>query len=543
MLFGIVLFGVLLSLNNVALSVMIKILIDFAQKGRTNDLPHYIVLFAFLLLFQACVNSVQSIQQSRLSVSLSNHFREKIYDNLSKSDWQSFCKFHSDDIMTRLTSDIDLVASTITNTIPNIISLTVNIIAAMAVLLTYEPMLAVFAFLLGPAGVLFSKVWGKRIKKYHKRFQESEGFSREFLHENLQNMLIVKSFNLESYSKNHLKELHEKKLFYATRRATTSAWANMALYASYAAGYCLALCWGAYRIAESHGTFSFGTFSAFLQLVNQIQGPFSGLASSVSVLIQYHASSERLMDIDFIQMDSYQAISSNPVSFGIQLQNVDFAFDGHVVFQNACCKIMPNSITAIIGYSGEGKTTMLRLILALLHPQNGHVLVTDDINNSKIDVCPSTRKLISYVPQGNTLFSGTIRENLLFGCRDATDEKMIETLEAVCAWSFIKLLPDQLDSKIGEHGLSLSEGQAQRISIARALLRKSPLLILDEATSALDIETELNVLQAIKQANRTCILVTHRESPLSICDKILRVRNGTFEEVAFHLVFDKVQRM
>lgn len=526
----VVVFGIVLSLNNVVLSIVIKIMIDCAQQGHLNGLPVPMLMFAGLLLIQAGVSSLQSIRQAALCVSISGRIRESIYGTLAKSQWQSFSAFHSDDILTRLTSDGDLVASALVNTIPSMISLTVNIVAAMAVLFTYEPMLALLAFLLGPAGVLLSRVWGKKIKKYHKSFQESESYSRERLHEYLENMLIIKSFNLELPSQERLKEIHMRRLHFAGRRAQTGACANIALYISYALGYCLALCWGSYRMAASHGTYSFGTFSAFLQLVNQIQGPFSGLAGALSVLIQSLASTERLMELDGLEPDTYGIMPAQPAAFGISFEDVSFCYGAHAVFQSANCEILPGAITAVVGPSGEGKTTMLRLILAILQPQNGEIRIIGDAGKSLYSVNAGIRQWISYVPQGNTLFSGTIRENMLFTCPDATEKEIIKALRSACAWNFVQRLPRRMDSKIGEHGLSLSEGQAQRIAIARALLRRAPMLILDEATSALDIETECAVLRFIRREHRTCILVTHREAPLRICDKILSVNGGAIKE-------------
>lgn len=527
----IVLSGIVLSLNNVLFSVVIKIMLDCAQQGRMDGLKIPMLAFAGLLLIQAGIGSFQSVKQATLCVSISSRIRENIYKSLAGSEWQSYSSFHSDDILTRLTSDGDLVASALVNTVPGMISLIVNVAAAMAVLFAYEPMLALCSFVLGPVGVLLSRIWGARIKKYHKSFQESESSSRERLHEYLQNILIVKAFNLEFPSRERLKQANAKRLEFAGAKAKTSACANIVLYISYALGYCLALCWGSWRMAVSHGTYSFGTFSAFLQLVNQIQGPFSGLAGTLSVLIASLASAERLRELDGIRREAYEPLPVEPAVFGFRFKNVSFSYGTHAVLSGADCEIEPGAVTAVVGPSGEGKTTLLRLILSILKPESGSIFVTGSGGKPLYSAGAGIRRQIAYVPQGNTLFSGTIRENLLLARPAATKIEIISALRSACAWNFVERLPQKIDSKIGEHGLSLSEGQAQRIAIARALLRKSPILVLDEATSALDAETECAVLRAIRRRRQTCILVTHREEPLRICDKILRIGGGAIEEL------------
>jgi ABC-type multidrug transport system, ATPase and permease components len=525
----ITLFSAILSLNNVAVAVITKKLVDQAQKGNLSGLIPYALIFAALFAFQALLNAFNSVQQAKLTISMSNSMREKAYQQLAHSDWQQYCAFHSDDVLTRLTSDIDIVVSTVVNTIPDFFALIINVLAAVLVLFSFSPLLAAFALSLGPVGVFLSRAWRRKLKDYHKGFQQAESSSRESLHEFLRNMLVVKTYSLEQTAQKKLCAINQERTLFAGKRAFVGACGNVALYLCYGAGYCFAFFWGAYQIAVSHGAFSFGTVSAILQLVGQVQGPFSALAREVSQLVQYKASVERLKEIDLKDRDTCSDTRRPPDCVGIRFRGVSFAYGGKTVLKGADCTIEPNEIIAVVGGSGEGKTTMLKLILALLQPQKGEVVLTGERNRPYGTVNAASRKLMAYVPQGNTLFTGTIRENLLYGDPDADDNVMIDLLKKVCAWPFVRELPDGLDSKIGERGLALSEGQAQRLCIARALIRKPRLLILDEATSALDIETEDRVLHAVRQMHCTCILVTHRLSPLKICSKIYRISEGSFE--------------
>ncbi|HEX9063428.1 MAG TPA: ABC transporter ATP-binding protein, partial [Clostridia bacterium] len=437
----------------------------------------------------------------------------------------------SGDILTRLTSDVSSVAGGVINTMPSIIALFVQLITAFFTLFYFEPYLALLAFVLGPVTILFSRFWGRKIKKLQVKVQESESAYRSYIQEALQNLLVIKSFRLEEMSESDINALHQKRMQWIISRNKTSILASTVLGAGYWAGYFMAFAWGAMRLAQKATTF--GTLAAFLQLVQQVQGPFLGLSRTVPQVIASIASAGRLMELEEIPLEKANGFGELPESVGIELQDVDFGYsDESEILRKVSVNVRPGEIVAVMGPSGEGKTTIIRLILALASPQGGRVLFKGT-NGCEYSACAETRDLIAYVPQGNTLFSGTIEENIRCGNKNAALEEIKNAAVAASAWDFISELDEGLNTVIGERGIGLSEGQAQRIAIARAILRNAPILILDEATSALDVESEMHVLEAIKNtaSQRTCIVVTHRPSALKICNRVLRLEKGNLLDV------------
>ncbi|MEN6325886.1 MAG: ABC transporter ATP-binding protein [Syntrophomonas sp.] len=518
------------SLSGVAIAIVSKNMVDNAISGNIKMASIYAALFAGTIIVNLGLNVVNSLLSVRILESLSNSIRQRIYKQLTAVEWLPLSAYHSGDLLTRLTSDVGNVGNIMVNSIPAIVSLGLQLTAAFLTLLFYEPNLAILAFLLGPAAVSCSRIWGRKLKQLHIKVQESESRYRSYIQEALQNLLIIKCFQLETVSPNILQDLHEQRMSWVLKRNRTTLGANTTLGFSFSAGYFLAFVWGAYKLSQK--AISFGTLTAFLQLVAQVQGPFIGLSRTFPQLIAAMASVERLMELEALQKEKKLTRVPARQDVGMCFHATSFSYhDKQHLLDKISVEIHPGEIVALIGSSGEGKTTMVRLLLAMLNPDEGQVFFTDKSGHA-YQVSAATRDWISFVPQGNTLFSGTIADNLRSGKPDATEEEMIQATRAACAWNFIKKLPRGLDTVIGEGGLGISEGQAQRVAIARAFLRGAPILIMDEATSALDTETENRVLNAVKNSGYccTCLIITHRPSVLKICSRILKIQNGVLVE-------------
>lgn len=519
----------LLAIISVSMALISKNLIDGATTKQRNLLITSAILFIAIIIGQIVLEAILTLIRTRNTEAISNRMRQNLFKHLTQTEWQEFSKYHSGDILTRMTSDVSNITSVLVGTIPDIVSLGVSLIAAFITLLYFEPALAVVAFILGPISLVVSRLYAGKLKKLNLKIQQSESSCRSFLHEAIQNMIIIKTFCHEKISDKQIEKLQGEKLRVVMQRSKLTMASNSILSLSYWVGYLVAFGWGVLGLFK--GSTTFGTLTAFIQLIGKIQGPFIGLAYSVPQLISAIASTERIMEFENLENEiiGQQIPDFNRV--GIEFENVNFSYEkDKIILKDISTQIYAGEITAIIGPSGEGKTTFIGLILSLLRPKSGEIYITSE--QEKFEICASSRKLISYVPQGNTLFSGTIVENLRFGCADVSDQEIEEALCLACAWDFVKELQNGLYTVIGERGVGLSEGQAQRITIARALLRKTPIIIFDEATSALDSITEMNVLKAIGNLSpvRTCIIITHRASTLRICHRILRLEDGNVFE-------------
>jgi ATP-binding cassette, subfamily B, bacterial len=521
------------ALSGVAIAILSKNLIDNAANGLMNKAFVFAAMFGGLILASLGLRAISSMISIKTRELLSNDIRQKLFAKIANTQWLSISKYHSGDVLTRLTSDVGTVSSSVVDTLPSILSLGIQLTAAFATLLYFEPGLAILAFILGPFTVLFSRIWGKKLKTIHVKVQESESAYRAFIQEAVENILIVKTFRMENRSVENINKLHKNRIKWVVQRNKTSVAASTILGLGYWAGYFMAFCWGAVKLSK--GTTTFGTLTAFLQLVEQVQGPFIGLSSTLPQIIAAMVSAGRLMELEKLPLEECFGELPPYTSTGLCFRDITYSYpNSKPVLKNISTTIYSGEIVALVGPSGEGKTTFIRMILALLKADHGDTFFIDSYG-TQFNVSAQTRDWISYVPQGNTLFSGTIAENLKAGYPNASLEELEWAIQAACASDFISELPNGIDTAIGEKGIGLSEGQAQRIAIARALLRKTPILILDEATSSLDMNTEMKVLQSIQemQPQRTCIVITHRPSALSICSRVLKLKDGRLmEEIA-----------
>ncbi len=523
--------GIVSSLTAVLIALETKKLFDSAQYGLLDSLMISGLTIIGIVILQTVMESYLKVFSTKISVSLSNKLRRELFAKLSRARWIEFTRYHTGDLLTRMTNDIETVVTSITMAIPSIIGLFFSLCASAIVLIIFDPYLALTAFILGPLSIILTRLFSRKLSEYHLRLQETESESRGFIQERLKNMQVVRAFRLETGSNTLLSSLLDKKLGWILKRSKVTAVSSALLTLSYWLGFLLAILWGSVQLSRGNATF--GTITVYLQLVGKIQEPFVGMAYVVPQIIMMYASAGRLISLYDIDEEASSEDQLNWASAGIRADKLGFRYDkDSVVFDKASFDIKPGQFTAIVGASGEGKTTVTRLLLSLLEPESGCLSFYDPETGELTATGPVTRSLISYVPQGNTLFSGTIAENVLLGNNEATQEEMAEALKKACIWGFIESLPEKAETKIGENGYGLSEGQAQRIAIARALLSAKPVLILDEATSALDSATELDVLESLAsiKPRPTCIIITHRKAALDFCDKILTIEKGCITE-------------
>lgn len=516
----------LTSLGSVVMAIASKNIIDYAEKNVMSKAALYAGIFAFIILFNLTARAFLSVFSTNTFEAYSNTLRQGIFSKLINMEWLQVSRYHSGDLLTRLTSDISAVANGSIYIFSSIIALGVQLVAAFFTLMNYEPKLAILAFFMAPFTIILSRIYARKLSRMHIKIQETESSYRSHMQELLQNILVLKTFNLEEQSAEKVGELQKERLHWVTQRSKAGAAANTIIAFGYWLGYFLAFGWGALKLASKTATF--GTMTAFLQLVNQIQGPFINLSRIVPQIISGLASAGRLIELENMDEEARGTTIDIPELAGIRFKEVSFRYEkDEQVLDAVSFEALPGEIVAITGTSGEGKTTMLRLMLALLKPDDGEVLCFDE-NGSEHIISPSSRNWISYVPQGNTLFSGTIADNLRAGLPEAGEDEMRVALSAACAFDFVEKLPEGMNTVIGEKALGLSEGQAQRIAIARALLRKAPVIVLDEATSALDIELEEKLLQNIRHLKpvRTCIMITHRRTSLDICNKVYKLKES-----------------
>lgn len=522
----ILLINVLGALMGVSTAIASKHMVDSAVAGQLNMAGLAAAIFAGLIIINLLMRVGEALLSVRISESFSNVMRQRFFKRLLETEWLPLSAYHSGDLLTRLTSDVNNITNCLVSVIPSIVALGVQLVASFLTLMYFEPKLAILAFLLGPSTIIFSRVWGRKLKYLQVKVQESESSFRSYIQESVQNFIIIKSFRLEENSKDALQGLHGNRMKWILQRNRVTLAANNVMAVGYWAGYFLAFGWGAVRLSQQ--AISFGTLTAFLQLVQQVQSPFMGLARTFPQIIAMVASSGRLMELETMSMEKKARQVPYCENVGVYFSEVSFHYPaGKPILDKVTTEILPGQLVAIVGASGEGKTTLIRLLLALLRPSEGKVCFTDSMGGC-YEASAATRDWVTYVPQGNTLFSGTVANNLRSGKTDATTEEMEKAARAACAWSFIEELPQGLDTIIGERGHGLSEGQAQRIAIARAFLKKAPVIILDEATSALDIKTEMKVLSAIKDLayQCTCLVITHRQTASRICSRVLRIQDG-----------------
>ena len=520
----------LIGIYNVIVS---KSLIDSAIGGNRQEVIKWLIIMCSLTVISMISGPVRSFMSTHSSTKLTHSIQKEIYKHIEYSDWLEMSKFHSVSLLTRITSDVSNISSTLLGTIPSLISLAVTLIGSVYTLIYWAPSIAIIALLIGPFLVIIGRIFSRKLMHLYKESQEADVKYRSFMQESIQNLMIVKTFCMENINMNKLTNIQDNKYDIAMKNTKYASLTSLSMSFCSSLAYFSIFTWGVLNI--SNGVTTYGTFTGMLQLYSKVQSPFSSLASMIPGLISTIAAAERLMEIENISLESTSSIKlSNEFSYpDIEFKDVSFSYNSNnKILNNINLKIKSGDTIGFVGASGEGKTTIIRLILSLINQSSGEIILNQDDISKNIN--RNHRNLISYVPQGNTLFSGTIEDNLRYGNPDATEAEIRQALKNACALDFVDKLDNGIKTTIGEKGVGISEGQAQRIAIARSFLREKPILILDEATSSLDPETEIDVLNSIDSLPNkpTCIIITHRPSALSICDRIIKLQRGTLTEVS-----------
>ncbi len=485
----------------------------------------YALGYLALIMTQTALNLIGRSATERCKGKLEWRLKEYMLKVSMKKDYSSITSYHTGELQNRMFNDVTVISDGFTTILPNLIFFVVKLACAFGYLVVIDKIFALVFFVGGVLVFLCTLTFRGTLKKLQKEVQATEGKTRSFIQEAVTSLLVVKAFSAEDKIAEKADELQAVNYKAKMKRRFFGIAANAGINFVFNLGYVFALAFGAYRLLNG---IDYGTVTAMLQLVNQIQAPFANLSGVLPKYFSVLASAERLMEIEALpdekadNSEDIDAAATYEKLRTIDFKDISFRYDRDIILDNTSLSINKGDFVAIMGISGIGKSTLLKLLLGVFKVESGKILLTTD--DSEIPVDYHTRHLFSYVPQGNFLLSGTILENLKFINENATDEEVNEAVRISCAKQFIDELPDGLNTVIGERGIGLSEGQLQRLAIARSLLSNSPVMLLDEATSALDENTEMEFLTNLKELkNKTCIIVSHKRAALEICNKHIQI--------------------
>lgn len=518
-------------------SVASKYMIDIITGYQTSKLWIMIAITVGSAVFSLVFSNVINRVSAKLSIYINNDIQADIFDKIIDADWLEINKYSNGDVLNRFNSDVSTISSNAISWLPTIVIAVYNFIATFVVIWHYDKIMSLLAFASAPVMLMMSKFLISKQREYARKVKEMNSDMMTFEVETFYNFDTIKSFGISSLYGKKMREWQRKykdvSLEYNMFSIKTGIFMSiMGMIVQYAAfGYCLFRLW-------THDI-TYGTMTLFLQQRGNLNSAFNNVISIIPNFLNSSISAHRIRELAQLPKEVHIAESSKldalaEHGFEVRMRDVDFSYvEGTRVITKSSFQACPGEIVALVGPSGEGKTTMIRLILGLIRPEAGQAVIRG-LDGSEVEMNVETRHLFAYVPQGNTILSGTIAENMRMVKEDATDEEIIAALKVSCAWDFVGKMPETINSNIGERGRGFSEGQAQRIAIARAVLRDAPILLLDEATSALDVTTERQVLRNIisQRPNKTCIVTTHRPSVLNMCQRVYRVMETTVTELS-----------
>ena len=525
--------GLLATVLSLGSSVASKYLIDAVTGGDRQMLVPAACLMAGMLLLSLLLQALSSRAGASIHVRVKNELQHGTYGRILRGGWEALEPYRSGDLLNRLTHDVGALSDGIIGFLPGLVTSGVKFLGAFLLILYYDPVMAVIALLGVPVTLVVSRLMLRRMRRHSLEMKELTGQVMSFQEDSFRNLTSIKAFSVTPWFE---REMHRLQDTYADAYLSYNAFhIGASSFLSLVGMAVTASCfgWGVYQLWN--GSITYGSMTLFLQLASTLRGAFSGLISLGQQAISLTTSAGRILAVEKLPEEDCTPPEglAEEKSLHIRLKNVSFRYQtGETVLEPFDFTADYGDLIAVTGPSGEGKTTLLRLLLGLVRPGSGTAMLTGD-SGREYPLTAGTRGVFAYVPQGSSVFAGTIRENLRLVNRSATEEEMIEALKTACAWDFVSRFPDKLDHLLGAGGRGVSEGQAQRLAIARALLRKAPILLLDEATSGLDEATEKRLLENLRrwEALHTCILVTHRPGSAEFCSRAYEIRRGSVTEV------------
>lgn len=537
-----VLLGLLTTASSLGSSLLSRNLINLVvagakKQGALSAIIPLAVLFVSLALARVGLSALTSRVSAQVSLRVNKEIRADIFGKFLNTAWKDISSYHSGDLLNRINSDVEIVASSVLGWIPSLLISLVQFAGVLAVILYFDPWMGLLALIGGPlTGLVFGRL-APRLREYSQEVRDASSSLSAFYTDSLQNLQSVKAFGLVDQFGEKLEDLQKQHMKLALRQNALSVKISASLSLVGMAVSYLCLGWSIFRLWS--GRIDFGTMVLFIQLASYLANSANGLLKLGPAVINATVSAKRIMTVlelpreEMEGAETAERLRRDPIGVSVELQDVGFSYRPEkTVLEHVDFRAAPGEVIAVVGPSGSGKTTLLRLLLSLLHPGEGSAKLSGS-SGAELPLCAAARTLFSYVPQENALFSGTVAETLQLAKADATEAEMWEALALADLDDVVRAMPQGLDSPIGEDGGCLSEGQGQRLSIARALLHDAPILLLDEATSALDVATERRILRSImkRYQNKTCIVTTHRPSVLELCTRVYQIQDQTVQVI------------